>query len=186
MEDVDSSWEFGRWYWTKAELTTWARRLGLPSSGSKSDLAKTISRALDGISPTNRSVAPTPEAPTARPKTPSRRQVGPQLTGDLTPHTIIPKGQCSSQALRRFFASHIGPSFRFDKPMRDFIATGAGKTLQQALDHWHATRAGLKSTEIAPQFEYNRFMREWYAAHPGAMQEEVIEAWKMYRNSPRY
>jgi hypothetical protein len=158
----------------------------LPSGGSKSDLAEVIGRALDGSPPPNRPNATVQGVPTARRKTPSRRQVGQQLTGDLTPATIIPENQRSSQTLRRFFESHVGPNFRFDKPMRDFIATSAGKALQQALDHWHATRADRGSTEIAPQFEYNRFMREWHAAHPDATRADAVAAWREYRAKARY
>ena len=39
-----SAEEFERWYWMKAELTQFASKLGLRSSGGKQDVAARISR----------------------------------------------------------------------------------------------------------------------------------------------
>lgn len=46
------------------------------------------------------------------------------------------------QHCERYLTKVIGPLFRFDAAMRDFIAGGAGQTLGAAVDHWHGTRSG--------------------------------------------
>ncbi len=65
--------------------------------------------------------------------------------------------------------------------MRQFIGTGQGRTLAQALDHWRATRRRVCG-EIGSQFELNRFMRDWYAAHPGGDRKEALSAWGDHRS----
>ncbi|WP_211233331.1 hypothetical protein [Brevibacterium album] len=74
--------------------------------------------------------------------------------------------------------------FRFDGEMRAFLADTDGKqTLQDALDHYHATRGG-GAKDIDPQFEYNRFTRAWHEAHPDGSREELAEAWRDCRHRP--
>jgi hypothetical protein len=97
--------------------------------------------------------------------------------------SVIQPGQRCSQVLRRFFQSRIGPGFHFDQAMRDFIADGAGRTLGDAVAHWHATR-DQPPGPIGRQFEYNRFIRDWHAAHPGGAQAAAA-AWRAHRADPR-
>lgn len=182
---VHSGTELQRWYWLKTELIDLARARGVSPGGGKRDLTARLAAHLDGKPlppPARRATAPgdggdTRLADHARP-------AGKQLAGTLTTDTIIPAGQRSSQALRTFFTETIGPSFRFDGPMRDFIANGAGRTLGDAVDHWHATRNRPRG-EIAPQFELNRFTRAWHEAHPGGTHAQAIEAWQRHRALPR-
>jgi hypothetical protein len=96
---------------------------------------------------------------------------------------VIPPGQRSSHVLREFFTAEVGPSFRFDAAMRDFVANGAGKTLGDAVDHWWASR-DRDAPPIGPQFELNRFTREWWRANPGGTRDELRAAWLAYRNQP--
>jgi len=108
------------------------------------------------------------------------------VSGDLTPDTVIPPGQRSSQARRRFFEEQLGPAFRFDGVMRAFIREHPGASLGDALAHWHATRGAAASGEaapssIAPQFELNRFTRQWYLDHPGGSRADLLAAWRTYR-----
>lgn len=168
--------ELRRWYWLRAELADLARQVGVSGSGSKDELTARLVAALDGETP----------PPSRRPRTGG---TGPQLSGRLTPETVIPAGQRSSQALRRFFEERLGPAFRFDGAMRAFIRDHPGATLADALAHWQATRgpAGpgpVDQTEIAPQFELNRFTRRWYADHPGGDRAELMAAWRHYRATP--
>ena len=144
--------EFRRWYYLKTELAAFAREIGVAASGSKEDLTARIALALTG----GEAVA-----------TPSDRRVraGGQLERPVSAGSVIPPGQRCSQVLREFFASEVGPSFRFDAEMRDFIAKGEGRTLGDALDHWRATRGRGQST-IGRQFELNRFTRQWYQDNP--------------------
>ena len=161
--------EFARWYWLKEELARFARAQGLSPTGSKEALAARIAAALAG--------APPPEARPARAAAP-----GP-LPEPLDDRTVIPAGQRCTQQLRAYFQGRVGPSFRFDASMRGFIAAGAGRTLGDALAHWHATR-DLGQQQIGEQFELNRFTRAWHADHPGGTRAQLMKAWRSYRALP--
>jgi hypothetical protein len=67
--------------------------------------------------------------------------------------------------------------------MRAFIEKGAGRTLGDAIDHWHASRR-LEPGEISSQFELNRFTRQWHADHPAGERHELAAAWREYRSLP--
>lgn len=165
-----SSREFERWYWLKAELEPFARSLGVRANGSKEEIANRISAALDG--------KPAPrEAST-------RRASSQQLSGPLSEETVIPPGQRCSQALRVWFTDRIGDQFRFDGPMREFIAAADGKsTLGDAVGVWHATR-NRGADEISGQFELNRFTRHWHDQNPGGSRAQLMRAWAVYRDTP--
>lgn len=162
--------EFLRWYWLKEELESFARESGIRATGSKDLLVARIGASLAG----RKFVEPAP----------ARRAAGRQLSGALLPTTIIPVGQRSSQVVRAWMLEQIGPRFHFDAEMREFFAQSDGtKTMQDAVDHFHATRdQGEKS--IAAQFEYNRFTRAWHLEYPEGSQEELLVAWNEYRNTP--
>ena len=160
--------ELLRWYWLKSELVVLARQLGVSRSGSKAVLTARLVAVLDG--------EPMPAAPSV-----SHRPGG-RLTGPLSRNTMIPVGQRSDQVLRAWFVAQIGPGFRFDGPMRTFIADG-GRTLGDAVDHWYATRQ-RRPQEIEPQFELNRFGRDWRAAHPGSTHTAMLAAWADHRALP--
>ncbi len=161
--------ELRRWYWTLAELTALARALEIPTSGGKAALTERLAAALDG--------EPVPPAP-------PRRTRGPQLTAPVHGGTVLPPGQRCSEVLRAWFTATIGPAFRFDGPMREFVAGGAGRTLDEGVAHWRATR-GAPATEIAPQFELNRFLRARRSSHPGESRSAALAAWRLHRARPR-
>ncbi|MFJ3841473.1 DUF6434 domain-containing protein [Streptomyces sp. NPDC090054] len=164
--------ELARWYWTLAELTMLARELGVPRGGGKAALAERVRAALDGVAP---------------PAPPSRsRRAGHQLAAPVDGSTVIPAGQRSSQVLREYFRREIGAGFHFDASMRTFVAEGAGRTLADAIAHWHATRhAAAQPQEIGSQFELNRFLRDWHAEHPAGSRSEALAAWRAHRDRPR-
>lgn len=170
LEHGLSEAEFVRWYWLKAELVGFARSLGIRATGGKELLAARIAARLGGRAF---------EEPAS-----SRSSAGPQLSGPLAPTTVIPVGQRSSQVVRAWMIERIGPGFHFDADMRAFFAQSDGtKTLQDAVDHWHANR-GQGAKPIDRQFEYNRFTRSWYEAHPDGSPHALLAAWRTYRNSP--
>ncbi|PBC70756.1 hypothetical protein BX265_5313 [Streptomyces sp. TLI_235] len=165
--------ELLRWYWTLDELTGLARELGVPRGGGKAALTARLAAALDG--------RPLPQAPAAR-----RTRPGRQLTGPVDGDTVIPEGQRCSQLLRAWFTARIGPSFHFDAHMRAFVAENAGRTLDDAVRHWHETRAeAAEPREIGAQFELNRFLRGWHADHPDGTRAEALDAWRAHRARPR-
>jgi hypothetical protein len=162
--------ELSRWYWTLEELTALARTLGVPRGGGKAALAERLVATLDGAPV----AAPTRRAPAGR-----------QLTAPVTAATVIPDGQRCSQVLRAFFRRELGPGFAFDDFMRTFIARGAGRTLGDAVDHWHATRAeAAVPRPIGPQFELNAFLRQWRLDHPGTTRQAALGAWQLHRSRP--
>jgi hypothetical protein len=160
--------ELLRWYWLKSELVVLARQLRVSSAGGKAELTTRLVAVLDG--------RPLPAA--AR----RQRRPGARLTGPLSRDTLIPVGQRSDQVLRAWLVEQIGPGFRFDRPMRTFIADG-GRTLGAAVDHWYDTRH-RGPQEIEPQFELNRFGRDWRAAHPGSTHTDMLAAWAHHRALP--
>ncbi|MEU8776531.1 DUF6434 domain-containing protein [Streptomyces sp. NPDC048606] len=164
--------ELARWYWTLAELTVLARELGVPRGGGKAALTERLRAALDGVAP---------------PSSPLRtRGAGRQLAAPVNGSTVIPEGQRCSQVLREYLRREIGPGFHFDAHMRTFVAEGAGRTLADAVAHWHATRqTAAQVQEIGSQFEFNRFLRDWHAEHPASGRIEALAAWRAHRDQPR-
>ena len=167
--------ELRRWYWLKVELAGFARTLKISGGGSKRLLTDRIVSRLDGTPLVDLEGEPGP----ARPRAPST-----QLAGALSAPTVIPRGQRCSQVVRAWFTDQVGTKFRFDACMRDFFAhTDGTQTMQEALDHWKATRA-QRDNPIDVQFEYNQFTRDWYASHPDGAREACLAAWWRYRSRP--
>ncbi|MFD6227952.1 DUF6434 domain-containing protein [Streptomyces sp. NPDC060232] len=168
--------ELLRWYWTLAELSGLARRMGVPVRGGKAALTARLAAALDG----RPEPAPGPAAPAAP------RPAGRQLAAPVDGTTVIPPGQRCSQVLREYFVREIGPGFHFDAFMREYVAGHAGHTLAEAVEHWHATRAqAAEPQEVGAQFEFNRFLRDWHARHPGGTRTDALAAWRTHRSRPR-
>lgn len=164
--------ELSRSYWTPAELTGLARELAVPRGGGKAALTERLRAALDGVAP-----------PAAPPRT---HGTGRRLAAPVNGSTVIPEGQRCSQVLREYFRREIGRSFHFDAAMRAFVADGAGRTLADAVAHWHVTRqAAAQPQEIGSQFELNRFLRDWHAGHPAGSRAEALAAWRAHRDRPR-
>lgn len=164
--------ELLRWYWTLEELTGLARTLGVARHGGKAALTARLAAVLDGL--------PLPAAPARR------RPGAAQLAGPVDGDTVIPAGQRCSQVLRTYFLEAIGPGFHFDAFMRDFIARKAGRTLADAVAHWHATRPdAARPREIEEQFEYNRFTSAWHRRNPAGTRAEALEAWYAHRALPK-
>jgi hypothetical protein len=162
--------ELRRWYWTLQELTVLARELAVPRNGGKQALTDRLAAALDG--------APAPSSP--GPRASSR-----QMSAPVTNQTVIPAGQRCSQVLREHFRREIGPVFTFDAFMRAFIANGNGRTLGEAVAHWHATRdAAGQPQPIGSQFELNAYLRTWRHDHRDGDREEALAAWRHHRALP--
>lgn len=160
-----------RWYWTLAELTVMARALGVSLGGGKQTLTERLAAALDGEQ--------------AAPPPPPRAATGRQLSAPVGLDTVLPPGQRCSQVLRDFFRREAGPGFVFDAAMRSFIAEGAGRTLGDAVEHWHSTReAAARPAPIGAQFALNTFLRRRRGTHPGEGRDAALAAWREYRSRP--
>lgn len=158
--------DFKSFYWLKNELAAFCREHGLSTAGSKRELSARIEAflATGEIQPASREA--------------KRRSAARRMPDTLSRDTVIGPGFRCSQPLRAFFVTEIGPQFHFNGVMREFIKNGAGKTLQDAIDAWHADRrAPQAKTEIEPQFEYNRHIREFFKANPGKTLQDAILAW---------
>ncbi len=160
--------EFGRWYWTLAELQAFARSVGIRATGLKPDLAARITAHLAGSEP---------------PTVPPRPRPTPQLSGPLDRETVIPAGQKSTRHLREFFESELGTTFRFDGHMRAFLKSSDGATLGDAIAHWHETR-GRPLPQQSSSLEFNAFTKEWHRVHPSSTAAECRAAWRRYRALP--
>lgn len=153
--------EFLSHYWLKTELAQCCRKLQLPSTGSKEQLTQRIANRLAG-----RQV----------PRVPSRKKKQEPLADELTLQTRIGRGWTCSNRLRQFFQLHCGRGFRFNGPLREFLASGSGGTLGQAIEVYRASlQQGPRS--IGSQFQYNRHMREYKSTHPGCSHAQAVEAW---------
>lgn len=159
--------EFRSFYWLKAELLTFCRLHSLSTHGSKIEISERIATFL---------------ATGTRSLLPPARQQSERMPITFTRQSVIGSGWRCSEPLRAFFRSEVGPHFRFDQVMREFIAQGAGKTLQEAIEAWQQPRS---ATTIAPQFEYNRHMRAFFATQPDATREEAIRDWNEQRAQRR-
>lgn len=169
VEAVTTEQDLRRWYWLRTELVAMARARRIPSGGSKIELTERIADALAGRDPQ--------PAPRSRPRP------RPRPSGPLAGSTVLPAGQRCTQELRAYLRERIGPTFRFDGPLRELISAG-DVTLDAVVAHWHATRSRGPS-EIAPQFEYNRFTRQWRAANPHGDHAHLLAAWWAHRTAPR-
>jgi hypothetical protein len=168
-----SGTQFRSYYWAKEELLSFCRAQHLPTGGSKQDMTDRIAAFLFSgkASTTPFHATQKTSAPGAMPATFSRT-------------TLIAPGWRCSQALRTFFKHEIGSAFHFNAVMRNFIHHGSGKTLQEAMNAWHAARSQPSApSEIAPQFEYNRHMRVYFQTHPKAGLAEAVRAWKVKKQT---
>lgn len=158
-----------RWYWTMAEIQPFAEELGVSASGPKAALIERVAAKLGGRQvpvSTNRKPKPVVDA-----------------IVDPTQATVIPKGQRSTEPLRQFFQTEIGPAFKFNGHMRAFLLEGDA-TLGEAIDHWYQT-VGTPLPKQSESLEFNRFTKEWHVANPGGTAKQCRQAWADFRARPR-
>lgn len=170
-DDVVTSTQLHKWYWSRAQLNLIARRLGVRQVGNKAELTQRIARKLDGLPDE------LPDEHSKRPTSATR------LAPPFHPDDVVPPGQPMSRGLRYWFREHVDDSFRFDSHMRAFFRDPAGGTLTDAVELWHATRNAPAPT-VSAQFEYNRFTRSFRASHPEATRDQLLEAWQRYKDTP--
>jgi hypothetical protein len=157
------STEFCAWYWLKEELIAFCRDAKLPSAGNKADIEAVIIAHLE-----RRNSLPK--------RAPRRATVKMPTTFALD--DVIGAGWTCNPALGAFFRAQMANRFHFNKAMRDFIHSGEGRTLAEAMECFCASiRKDYPKREIAPSLEYNQHTRVFFAANPGASRDEVIAAW---------
>lgn len=160
--------EFRNWYWLKEELAYFCHQNGLSPEGSKTELTDRILAWLE----TGEVNAPAKPRPTPA-----------QMPETFTRETVIGKNWRASEPLRAFFVAEIGSHFHFNQVLRDFIRDGEGRTLDEAIQAWLASRN--QPTKISRQFEYNQHMRDFFEQNPKATRQQAVEAWWAKRGQRR-
>ncbi len=57
----------------------------------------------------------------------------------ITLDTVIDSQYRNTQNVRRFFKSHCGDNFKFDRTFMAWMKNSIGKTMAQAVHHWQET-----------------------------------------------
>jgi hypothetical protein len=173
---------FQRHYWWLAELTRFARRLGLAARGPKPALATRIERHLRGLPP-----VPEPEP---RPRRGRGRDSDQPLRRD-TPVVSY----ASDARTRAFFRAELGPSFHFTYHLNRFRERHRGLTYGDLVDEWLAERERRRRpgyrAPLARHGKYNRFVRAFFAdaANRGKSLADAAAAWnsvKFHPGDPTY
>ncbi|HVT38878.1 MAG TPA: DUF6434 domain-containing protein [Gemmatimonadaceae bacterium] len=173
--------DFSDYYWSKDELTRFARTLGLQTRGSKPELSARIARALRGAPDTT---GPRPHQPRG-PRDSDKR---------LTRNTPVVHYK-SDDRTREFFKRVIGPAFHFTYQLNQYRLRHPGLTYGDLVDEWIAEKDrrhcdGYRAP-IAEQGKYNRFIRDFYAdeANQDKSLSSAAAAWNAIKNrrgEPRY
>ncbi|MCE9592584.1 MAG: SAP domain-containing protein [Planctomycetes bacterium] len=173
--------DFVAYYWFKAELVEFARRLGLPVDGSKPELSARIERRLRGLPDRRRATAKVPPGP---------RDSAKKLRRDTSVVRYL-----SDAKTRAFFIAEIGPEFHFTYHVNQFRLHHDGLTYGDLVDEWLRERARRRRDDyeapIAEQGKYNRFIRAFFAdtKNRGKSLADAARAWnavKHRRGTPRY
>ena len=173
--------EFRAYYWMKADLVRFARRLGLPTHGYKPELVARIERCLQSL-PALTESAPEPS--------------NADRDSDRTLRRDTPVVRYRSDAkTRAFFESQIGPGFHFTYRLNQYRLARKTLTYGDLVDEWIAERDRRRNPsyerEIAQHGKYNRFIRDYFAdeLNRGKSLSDAAAAWneiKMRQGDPRY
>ena len=173
--------DFKNYYWMKADLIAFARRLGVPTDGYKPELVRRIERRLRGL-PT------APEHARRQPRT-SRDSDRPLRRATPVVHYK------SDDKTRAFFEAEIGPHFHFTYRLNQFRLTHEHLTYGDLIDEWVAEYERRKSpgykAPIASQGEYNQYIRDFFAdrRNRGKAFSDAVASWnaaKRRRGDRRY
>jgi hypothetical protein len=174
---VTDSAELRRWYWTKDELLSECRRLGLRKSGGKFRLLDRISHFHD----TGEIVFPGDEKPTITSKFNWH-------SAELSPDTIITDSYKNTQNVRRFFKVHVGAHFKFNIAIMVWMKENIGKTLADAVDAIKSLEAEAKQpgfqSKIADHNQFNQYTRDFLADNPNMSIKDVRCFWALKRALP--
>lgn len=157
-------------YWLKSELVSFCREQEISAQGAKASLTERIAEYLStGVKSSHKT--------TRKPKA--------IMPDSFALESIIEPGWRCTSRLREFFQQHLGPSFRFNAVMRDYIHNSSGSQLSDAIEAYRKNQMNSNLSEIPPQFEYNRFTREFSKKYPYASKEELLTAWREHRDTPK-
>lgn len=165
--------ELRRWYWLKTELATEARRLGVKCTGAKFDILERLCHFHD----------------TGELKWPGDEKESITSTFDwhsaeLTIDTVITDNYKNTQNVRRFFQTHVDPSFKFNIALIDWFRGNVGKTLGDAGIYWQTQRANQAQTKIKPHNQFNQYIRDFMADNPSLTSKDAKKYWSLKKALP--
>ena len=177
ITSVTDSAELRRWYWTKDELLSECRRLGLRASGGKFRLLDRICHFRD----TGEVAFPGDKKPTIKSKFDWH-------SAALSPDTVITDSYKNSQNVRRFFKAHVGDHFKFNIASMAWMKENVGKTLADAVEAIKALEAEAKQpgfqSKIADHNQFNQYTRDFLADNPQMGMKDVRHFWALKRALP--
>ena len=172
--------DFKAYYWSIADLTDFAKRLGLSSHGNKPDLSARIERRLRGP-PDKQSL--------------QQRSTGPRDSDKtLRPETLVVNYK-SDDGTRDFFKRNIGPHFHFTYHLNQYRLANTNLTYGDLIREWVAEYARRQDPKyrapIASHGEYNRYIRDYFSdeRNKGKSLRDAVASWnaaKRGRGDRRY
>lgn len=178
IQHIHSAAVFRNWYWLKAELIAYCKKLGIPYSGNKAALIERIATVLETGDVRN--------APLSR-----ARQIQSDVnwtTATLSLDTIITDSYKNNRNMRTFMQTHADPKFKFYIDFMQWMKDNIGKTLRDAVEAHHAFMLRrqdphFKST-IPASNQYNRYLRDFFADNPQRSIAEARACWQWKRSQP--
>ncbi len=167
--------DFSDFYWMKAELQEFCRKMGLSTYGGKIEITERIKIFLKTG---NRVTAP----PIV-----NKSKLANENYGSLSLNTIVKENFRFTREIRNFFETEAGNQFHFSVTLQRFIKENPGITFQQIINEWNRQRekgeTGGKK-KIDPQFEYNQFTRDYFtdSKNVSKTRKDCILAWKEIRS----
>jgi len=165
--DLDGK-TFREFYYLKAELVSFCKANGLPSSGGKIDITNRISHYLD-----TGEIEPV--------ATISRKRAD---LGTIYETSLIEPAFVCSEKHRAFFKENIGKSFSFNVAFQKWLKNNTGKTYAEAISAYYQILEEKKKgkTVIDKQFEYNTYIRDFFEDNKDYSLDDAIKCWK-YKKS---
>ena len=117
--------DLSEFYWMKAELQEFCRRLGLSTSGGKIEIRQRIEHFLRTGKRENIS---------ARPK--GNSSASPSPKGPFNMNTRVRGNFRCTREIRNFFEAEVDRKFHFSVALQKFIKFNPGITFQQITDEW--------------------------------------------------
>lgn len=173
IASITSGAEIRRWYWSKAELVSHARVLGVRSTGGKFLILDRIAHVLD----TGETAFPGDVA--HRPKSKFDWHSEP-----LDDDTIITDSYKNTQNVRRYFKSRLGEGFKFNIAFMEWMRANTGKTLADACAAFPASQSKPGETQIKDHNQFNQYTRDFLAANPGLGMDDVRRVWARKIQTP--
>jgi Domain of unknown function (DUF6434)/SAP domain-containing new25 len=176
IDDISSGESLKKWYWLKAELVTFCKKIGINYSGSKFEILDRIALSLD-----------------AEKVVLEEKKVKPSSKFDwsketLTLDTLITDSYTNGPNTRTFFKEYCGTKFSFSIPFMTWMKQNVGKTLRDAVKAWDKINAELKdknTKSVIPEGnQYNQYMRDFFADNPDKTIKEARHFWQLKRDLP--